>query len=325
MTRYRPVKVLLMAAMLVSILSFSSSKRLGYMPQPRWYVYVPTGTMFNEDGKNVSINAFWMSWTEITNAQYKEYLADVDSTMPHTKPDTSMLNSQLWINKYKDYFTYSMFDDFPVVGLSKEQMENYALWRGEQYRKENPEWEGKFRLPTKEEWQYAASGGRQSQEFPWGESFYRNSKGCNLMHFFDLDQRFAVYGDEGASKVLYRNDISDSLASAEYSKMTVATKSFKKLKRRHFGKGLPYLAMPVPADSYFPNDYGLYGMSGNAAEFTVDGEVLGGSYKTAAEYCKIRGAKPYPFDASKPQSDVGFRLVCSNEGYTYSRTEEIEE
>lgn len=325
MNRYQPMKILVKVVVLVAILSFSSRKRPDYMPQPRWYVYVPTGTMINEANKNVSIHAFWMSWTEITNAQYREYLSDIGSSAKFAEPDSSVLNKQLWINQYMDYYTHPLFDDFPVVGLTKAQMESYAKWRGEQYRIENPGWKGTFRLPTKEEWQYAASGGRGDQEFPWGQSFYKNSKGCNLMHFFDLDQRFAVYGEEGANRLVYRNDIHDSVSSAEFRKMEMATKNFKKLKRRHFGKGMPYLAMPVPSDSYFPNDYGLYGMSGNVAEMTVDGELLGGSYKTAAEYCKIRDTKPYPFDISKPQSDIGFRLVCSYEGYTYSRIEEIED
>jgi hypothetical protein len=57
-------------------------------------------------------------------------------------------------------------------------------------------------------------------------------------------------------------------------------------------------------------------MAGNVAEqivYLTDTLVMGGSFKTGPEYCKILNPKPYPFDDSKPQTDLGFRLVTDYE------------
>ena len=87
----------------------------------------------------------------------------------------------------------------------------------------------------------------------------------------------------------------------------------KRNKRKGLGRALPLVGLPVYADAYFPNDYGLYGLSGNVAEMSAEGEILGGSFRTSSEFCKIVSEKAYPFDGTQPQIDVGFRLVCSYE------------
>lgn len=317
------MKKLILILPVLALMSFANRVGPVFMPQPKGFVYIPTGTT-HIGGKQISNHAFWMSSTEVTNEEYQAYLDAVSIESPPIKaiygrPDTNVINHQLWISKYHSYFEDPLFAKFPVVGLDRVMMEDYAEWLSAELKKKHPEWEFNFRLPTKHEWQFAAMGGRDNNKFPWGGPFVRNSKGCVLMHYFDLDQRFAVYGEDAPLAMTFDKEMPDTLSKAEYDKILQSTKNLKKTKRKHFGKSLPLIGLPVPADSYFPNDFGLFNMSGNVAELTSDNEAVGGSFKTTSEYCKIKDATAYPFDASKPQPDLGFRLVCSYEGVSYDK------
>jgi hypothetical protein len=136
----------------------------------------------------------------------------------------------------------------------------------------------------------------------------RNPKGCYYFHFFDPGIHHLINAKDSSSKL---DKLHDSIVQKEYKRLMTVTKWGKKIKRKHLAKSLPLIGLPVFSDAYFPNDYGLWNMSGNVAEMTESGEILGGSFRTAAEHCKIRNGKIYPFDKSIPQADVGFRLVCT--------------
>jgi formylglycine-generating enzyme required for sulfatase activity len=126
----------------------------------------------------------------------------------------------------RHYYNHAKYDDYPVVGINWHMAKAFSAWRTERrksywerYRQELTE---DFRLPTEYEWEYAATGGRNSNMYPWGGPYTRNSKGCMLANFKPLRGN---YGADGGIKT-------------------------------------------VRADSYFPNDFGLYNMSGNVAEWT---------------------------------------------------------
>ncbi len=276
-------------------------RTMTFMPQPESYVYIPTGT---------NQYAFWITESAITNKQYRTYLEAVG--LLTTTVQDSMSKKGLWISDYLDYYNEPIFNDFPVVGLTKVEMINYAKWLSAKISKENPPWLYEFRLPTVNEWQYAAKGGRNNNIFPWGGPWDTNSHGCYLLWAFTPKQQTILFGENTSRKDFYtREDIPDSLMKSMYDKVLLSTKNLTKTKRKYLGKCLPMIGLPVIADAYFPNDYGLYNMSGNVAQMTHEGEVVGGSFRLSSDYAKIKDAKKYPFDQAQPQCDIGFRLVCS--------------
>jgi formylglycine-generating enzyme required for sulfatase activity len=64
--------------------------------------------------------------------------------------------------------------------------------------------------------------------------------------------------------------------------------------------------LTVAARSYYPNDYGLYNMSGNAAEMLAEeGKTMGGSWMDPAYFMQIGVVK----ERTLPHPSTGFRLI----------------
>lgn len=169
-----------------------------YMPQPEATVYVPTGSYITKKNKAVSLPAYWMSTTEVTNKAYREFVYAMGDTNKWI-PSEKVLKRDLWISAYYEYFRDPMFDNFPVVGLTKAQMEANAKWLTDQYNELYPGWNFSFRLPSVDEWRYAAYGGRSEQnEFPWGGRKDKNSQGCYLLHHFGLEEQLMVFPNDTA-------------------------------------------------------------------------------------------------------------------------------
>ena len=90
----------------------------------------------------VILNAFYMDKTEVTNLQYKEFVA----VTGHRSPSHWRFNT----------FPDARKADHPVVNVSWEDAGSYAEWIGK-------------RLPTEAEWERAALGDGRD-EYPWGKT-----------------------------------------------------------------------------------------------------------------------------------------------------------
>lgn len=207
------------------------------------FVYIPGGDLQRPETEKVSLNAFYMFETEITNAQYKSYLKDLQRQGKTDELAIAAVNSKLW-NTLEgsnqpladNYFDHPAYADYPVVNISYEAAVNYCKWMTQGLNNQL-EAEGiQVRLPTRKEWTYAAQGGLNSAPYPWGGYYVKNSKGCYLANF---NPQEANNDDGGLYTVL--------------------------------------------ASAYFPNDYGLYNTSGNVAEMlSEEGIAMGGSWKTTS-------------------------------------------
>lgn len=110
------------------------------------FVTIPAGTFVNSNGETVEMASFQLQKTEVNNRLYR-YLADRASIGHPADPAFIGL---------EDYF-YE-YPEYPVVNISANNASIVAGVIG-------------ARLPTRNEWEYAASIGLTgdiSEQYPWG-------------------------------------------------------------------------------------------------------------------------------------------------------------
>ena len=129
-------------------------------------IYIPAGTF--EMGSNsyypdespvhsVSLDAFWMDATEVTNAMFTKFLNAVGNQSLGGVPWLDLANPQVMISDQSgSWQPVRSNDNFPVVGVSWFGANAYCQWAGRS-------------LPTEAQWEYAAKGNNGTR-FPWGES-----------------------------------------------------------------------------------------------------------------------------------------------------------
>jgi formylglycine-generating enzyme required for sulfatase activity len=121
-------------------------------------VEIPGGTfqMGRNDGPpqerpehSVTVPAFYMDRTEVTNAEYAEFVHDMGYEVPsHWVKGQPLPGQEQW----------------PVVNVSPKDAEAFAAWRSKR--------DGvTYRLPTEEEWEFAARSGGEYKAYPWGDTW----------------------------------------------------------------------------------------------------------------------------------------------------------
>ena len=98
---------------------------------------------------SVTVAPFMMDRTEVTNAEYSQFLVESKYTSPAG-----------WINNQPP----SGQEQWPVSNVTLEDVNAFADWRSKR--------DGtSYRLPTEEEWEFAARSGVSTNLFPWGDSW----------------------------------------------------------------------------------------------------------------------------------------------------------
>ncbi|MFB0945192.1 MAG: sulfatase modifying factor 1 [Spirosomataceae bacterium] len=162
--------------------------------------------------KRVTIVPFYMDDTEITNHEYRQFvnalLADSVSTlgeefiMTELYPDSSVWKKDFTYHNGDQmteyYFANPAFDMYPVVGVTWDAANYFALWRSKafnDFRTENDLFSSpRFRLPSEAEWEWAARGGKDGAKYPWGNPYVANGKGCFLANFKPYRGNFRADG-----------------------------------------------------------------------------------------------------------------------------------
>ena len=204
----------------------------------------------------VKVNSFWMDKTDVTNAQFAEFVkATGYVTTAERKPDWETIKVQLASNTPKPPENQLVPGAMVFVGTSQPVPldDNARWWRfmpGANWRhpagpqsdikgKENhpvvqvsyedalayAKWAGK-RLPTEAEWEFAARGGIQQADYNWGDEFKPQGK---VMANTFPGSTFPVI------ETAYREKVGTTKVGA-----------------------------------YPPNGYGLYDMAGNVWQWVAD-------------------------------------------------------
>jgi len=260
---------------------------------------------WNNVPRTVTVSSFYMDETVITNLDYREYLywlrrvyTDYPEVYRRALPDTLVWRSPMGFNDpyVQYYFRHPSYNNYPVVGVSWVQANDYCLWRTDRVNEQilidegelnfdpNQENERNFnteaylaglyegvvnklrpsanpnqterrtnfedgillpayRLPTEAEWEFAAYALRgttyeeriyERRLFPWDGHNVRNANKKNR-------------GQMMANFTRGRGDL-----------MGVA------------GSLNDGASITSDVKSYWPNDYGLYGMAGNVNEWVLD-------------------------------------------------------
>ena len=98
---------------------------------------------------SVTVASFALDKIEVTNSEYADFVRETNHKPPSHWGGKSPIGGQ---------------EQMPVVNVSLEDARAFAAWRSKR--------DGvKYRLPTEEEWEYAARGGDQGNLYPWGNDW----------------------------------------------------------------------------------------------------------------------------------------------------------
>ncbi|MDR2512102.1 MAG: SUMF1/EgtB/PvdO family nonheme iron enzyme [Bacteroidales bacterium] len=263
---------------------------------------------YNNIPKRVTVSSFYMDETEVRNVDYNEYLFWLERIYGQDYPEVvkqAWPDENCWrtVGSYvehlvENYLRHPSYNDYPVVGISWEQADGYCKWRTDRLNEYiliqqgflqmdpaqsadnhftteaylagqyvglqkkslvdlNPNASEKkrpvrfedgmlvtgFRLPTEAEWEYAANGliGNSYDErviarrvYPWNGNSVRME---DKQHLGQMRANFSRGKGDYMGTAGALNDAGD---------------------------------YTVNVYSYAPNDFGLFNMAGNVAEWVMD-------------------------------------------------------
>lgn len=259
--------------------------------------------------RRVTVSSFYMDETEISNIDYREYLFWINRVFGESYPevhlsalpDTLVWREELSYNEplVETYFRFPSYDDYPVVGVTWLQANEYCKWRTDRVNEMmliekgilNPNMEqkdednfntesylvGQYQGNVRKNLKDLSTGGERSVRFEDGillpsyrlptEAEWEYAalalQGNRSSEKDELITDRRIYPWNGNTVRYQKRD--------KYQGMMLA--NFKRSGGDYMGTAgaLNDNACPTaPVRSYLPNDYGLYNMAGNVSEWTAD-------------------------------------------------------
>jgi gliding motility-associated lipoprotein GldJ len=270
----------------------------------------------NNRPRRVTVSSFYMDQTEVTNFDWLEYSYWVNRSyknypMVYTNslPDTLCWRSPLgFYEKFVDYYyRHPAYRDYPVVGVSWMQANDYCKWRTDRVNeyilvregilKFTPEQaddntfstesylESQFETPDQGKLQDLDPGSPSRVGKKMGKRIVRLEDGILLPRYHlptEAEWEFASYGLIGNLANPDTEVISERrLYPWDGHWVRQDDQQFQGAIRANFVRGRgDYMGVAgnlndggdvtTPVESYWPNDYGLYNMAGNVSEWVLD-------------------------------------------------------
>jgi formylglycine-generating enzyme required for sulfatase activity len=187
--------------------------------------------------RKVTVSSFWMDDSEVTNAEFAEFVSATGYVTTAEKPlnpkdfpgvdpkdlqpgaavftegkGWAYIPGAYWKHPEGPGSSIRGRENHPVVQVNWDDAVAYAKWAGK-------------RLPTEAEWEYAAKGGKEQPKFVWGDQPSSDTKPLA------------------------------NIWQGEFPNVN---------------KNLDGFAGTSPVRSFAPNGYGLYDMAGNVWEWCAD-------------------------------------------------------
>jgi formylglycine-generating enzyme len=264
---------------------------------------------WNNIPRRVTVSSFYMDETEVSNIDYREYLYWINRVFGETYPevfrralpDTLVWREELAFNEpfVETYFRHPSYDNYPVVGVSWVQANEYARWRTDRVNEMmliekgilNPNTEQKdednFNTESYLVGQYDGNVRKNLKDLrTGGERPVRFEDGILLPEYrlpTEAEWEYAALALQGNQTSEKDERISDR-RFYPWNGNTVRYQKRDKYQGAilaNFKRGAgDYMGMagklndkahiPAPVRSFMPNDFGLYNMAGNVNEWVLD-------------------------------------------------------
>lgn len=259
------------------------------------WAYVPSGTFpFKES--TVSCQSLFMLKYEVTNEQYLAFIYDLIIQERKADFQVAKPNQGLWTSFLKHatkfethYFSHPVYQDYPVVNITVAGAQLFCDWLNAEYKKAYPKESD------------AINAVRLPQEAEW----------VMVASAIGKYSKFPWQGE------YFRNAQGSVMANFVRTDLDPITDTIE----------IQSFDLTAPSKSYWPNDFGIYNLAGNVAEWVqvstinnglqtaatpISFRTIGGSFRNTEEFLRIHAKDPFEGVSAAPA--IGFRIVMTHLG-----------